>query len=138
MLTPVTHRIRGWVGPRAALDTEALGKILCLYRGSNSGRQVFRQTLYCSNTSYNLITLVSHKTNSCIVTLCALWNSKVESSSLVFFPASPLVSPAAAFYLHTLLNQKLSVYTCNIHKVLLLFAVTDLSLYPSRGKRLFF
>jgi hypothetical protein len=30
-----THCTGGWVGPRAGLDTEARGKILCLYRGSN-------------------------------------------------------------------------------------------------------
>jgi hypothetical protein len=36
----------GWVGPRAGLDAEARGKILCLYRGSNPGRPVRSQTLY--------------------------------------------------------------------------------------------
>jgi hypothetical protein len=30
----------GWVGPRAGLDTEARGKILCLWRGSNPDRPV--------------------------------------------------------------------------------------------------
>jgi hypothetical protein len=30
----------GWVGPRAGLDTEARGKILCLCRGSNLDRPV--------------------------------------------------------------------------------------------------
>jgi hypothetical protein len=36
--TPGTHWTGGWVGPRAGLDTEARGKILCLCRGSNPGR----------------------------------------------------------------------------------------------------
>jgi hypothetical protein len=35
--TPGTHCTGGWVGPRAGLDTEARGKILCPYRGSNPG-----------------------------------------------------------------------------------------------------
>jgi hypothetical protein len=30
-----THWIGGWVGPRAGLDTEGGGKILCLYQGLN-------------------------------------------------------------------------------------------------------
>jgi hypothetical protein len=44
--TPGTHCTGGWVGPRAGLDAEARGKILCLCRGSNPGRLVRRQTLY--------------------------------------------------------------------------------------------
>jgi hypothetical protein len=44
--TPGTHWTRGWVGPRAGLDAEARGKILCLCRGSNPGRPVRSQTLY--------------------------------------------------------------------------------------------
>jgi hypothetical protein len=34
------------VGPRAGLDAEVRGKILCLCRGSNPGRPVRSQTLY--------------------------------------------------------------------------------------------
>jgi hypothetical protein len=33
------------VGPRAGLDTEVRGKILCLYRGSNPDRPARSQTL---------------------------------------------------------------------------------------------
>jgi hypothetical protein len=44
--TPGTHCTGGWVGPRAGLDAEARGKILCLYRGSNPSRPVCTQTLY--------------------------------------------------------------------------------------------
>jgi hypothetical protein len=33
--TQDAHWIGGWVGPRAGLDTEATGKILCLFRESN-------------------------------------------------------------------------------------------------------
>jgi hypothetical protein len=33
--TPDTHWTGDWVGPRACLDTESRGKILCLCRGSN-------------------------------------------------------------------------------------------------------
>jgi hypothetical protein len=37
-LYPRTHCTGGWVGPRASLDTEARGKILCPCRGSNPDR----------------------------------------------------------------------------------------------------
>jgi hypothetical protein len=40
--TPGTHWTGGWVGPRAVLDTEARGKILCVCRGSNLDRPVFQ------------------------------------------------------------------------------------------------
>jgi hypothetical protein len=38
--TPGTHCTGGWVSPRAGLDTEAIGKILCPRRGSNPDRPV--------------------------------------------------------------------------------------------------
>jgi hypothetical protein len=38
--TPGTHCTGGWVGPRAGLDREARGKILCPCRGSNPDRPV--------------------------------------------------------------------------------------------------
>jgi hypothetical protein len=38
--TPSTHCTGGWVGPRAGLDIEARGKILCPRRGSNPDRPV--------------------------------------------------------------------------------------------------
>jgi len=34
-MTPGTHWIESWVGFSASLDTEATGKILCPYQGSN-------------------------------------------------------------------------------------------------------
>jgi hypothetical protein len=37
---PGTHCTGGWVGPRAGLDTEARGKILCPCRGSNPDRPI--------------------------------------------------------------------------------------------------
>jgi hypothetical protein len=37
---PGTHWTGGWVGPRAGLDTEDRGKILCPRRGSNPDRPV--------------------------------------------------------------------------------------------------
>jgi hypothetical protein len=36
--TPGTHCTGGWVGPRAGLDTEVIGKLLCPCRGSNPDR----------------------------------------------------------------------------------------------------
>jgi hypothetical protein len=41
--TPGIHRIGGWVGLRAVLDTEARGKIICLCRVSKPDRQVCSQ-----------------------------------------------------------------------------------------------
>jgi hypothetical protein len=38
--TPGTHLTGDWVGPRAGLDTEVRGKILCPCRGSNPHRPV--------------------------------------------------------------------------------------------------
>jgi hypothetical protein len=43
---PGTHCTGGWVGPRAGLDAEVRGKILCLCWGSNTGHPVPSQTLY--------------------------------------------------------------------------------------------
>jgi hypothetical protein len=45
--TPGIHCTGGWVGPRAGLDTEDRGKIVCPRRGSNPGRPARSQTLYC-------------------------------------------------------------------------------------------
>jgi hypothetical protein len=44
--TPGASWTGGWVGTIAGLDTEAWGKILCLCRGTNSGRPVCSETLY--------------------------------------------------------------------------------------------
>jgi hypothetical protein len=43
---PGTHCTGGWVDPRAGLEAEVRGKILCLCRGSNPGRPVCSETLY--------------------------------------------------------------------------------------------
>jgi hypothetical protein len=40
--TSGTHCIGGWLGLRTDLNTEAKGKTLCLFRGSNAGRPVCR------------------------------------------------------------------------------------------------
>jgi hypothetical protein len=45
--TPGTHWIGGWVGPRAGLDANARGKILCPCRGSYPDHPAHGQTLYC-------------------------------------------------------------------------------------------
>jgi hypothetical protein len=52
------------VGPRAGLDTEDRGKVLCPCRGSNPGRPARSQTLYCLSypaptTSYYINILCS-------------------------------------------------------------------------------
>jgi hypothetical protein len=38
------------VGFRAGVDTEARGKMICFCQGSNSGRPVYSQALYCLST----------------------------------------------------------------------------------------
>jgi hypothetical protein len=43
--TPGTHCTGGWGGPRAGLDTESRGDILCLCWGSNQARPVCSPTL---------------------------------------------------------------------------------------------
>jgi hypothetical protein len=44
--TPGTHWTEGWVGLRAGPETDAREKIICLCRGSNTGRPVCSQTIY--------------------------------------------------------------------------------------------
>jgi hypothetical protein len=46
------HWTGGWVGPRAGLDAETRRKILC--RGSNPGRPVRSQTLYCLSSHISM------------------------------------------------------------------------------------
>jgi hypothetical protein len=41
-----THWIGGWVGPRAGLDAETRGKILCPCRGANPDRPARSHTIY--------------------------------------------------------------------------------------------
>jgi hypothetical protein len=43
--TPGTHCTGGWVGPRAGLDKEARGKILCPCQGSNPDGPVFQSVV---------------------------------------------------------------------------------------------
>jgi hypothetical protein len=42
---PGTHSTWGWVGPRADLDTEVRGKILCLCRGMNFDHPVVQSVV---------------------------------------------------------------------------------------------
>jgi hypothetical protein len=43
--TPGTHCTGGWVGPRAGLDTEVRGKILCPCRGSNPDHSIVQSVV---------------------------------------------------------------------------------------------
>jgi hypothetical protein len=58
--TPGTHCTGGWVGPRAGLDTEVRGKILCLCRGSNLDSPVVQS-------------VVRHYTDCTTKPVCTLW-----------------------------------------------------------------
>jgi hypothetical protein len=49
------------VGLRTGLDTEARGKILFLFRGSNPGRPVCSQILYCLSYSDFLNNTYEHE-----------------------------------------------------------------------------
>jgi hypothetical protein len=44
---PGTHCTGGWVGPRAGLDTDVRGKILCPCRGSNEDCHYHIFTFIC-------------------------------------------------------------------------------------------
>jgi hypothetical protein len=72
--TPGTHCTGGWVGPRAGLDTEVRGKILCPCRGSNRDRPARSQTLYCLSypvspflftTHFNIIIRSTARSSNC-------------------------------------------------------------------------
>jgi hypothetical protein len=63
--TPSTHCIGGWVGLRAGLDTEAIGKILCLCRLSNPGNPVCSQDTILG---YPITPATSHLFLSCPTT----------------------------------------------------------------------
>jgi hypothetical protein len=60
---PGTHCTGGWVGPRAGLDAEARGKILCLCRGSNLGRPVCSQILYLLSYPGSVYTFTNNNNN---------------------------------------------------------------------------
>jgi len=59
---PGTHCTGGWVGPRAGLDTEVRGKILCLCRGSNPNRPVVQPVVrhYTAELPRLLLLLLAH------------------------------------------------------------------------------
>jgi hypothetical protein len=50
--TPGTYWSGGWVGPRAGLNTEAIGKSFCLCRGSNPDRPVVQSVVRLYWLSY--------------------------------------------------------------------------------------
>jgi hypothetical protein len=64
--TPGTHCTGGWVSPRAGLDTEARGKILCPCQGSNPDRPVVQP-------------VVRHLQNKCIrqILIRCWWGRKL-------------------------------------------------------------
>jgi hypothetical protein len=64
--TPGTHYTGGWVGPRAGLDTEVRGKILCLCRGSNPVRPVV-QSVARHYTAWDAPAPPGHKHQVCIL-----------------------------------------------------------------------
>jgi hypothetical protein len=67
-ITPGTHWIGGWVGPRAGLDAEARRKILCPCRGSKPDRPARSETLYC----------LSYRGSSCSQTPCTHMKQKTK------------------------------------------------------------
>jgi hypothetical protein len=57
--TPGTHWTEGWVGPRAGLDTEAWGKILCPCQESNLDWPVVQPAAW-HYTDYATLALRNH------------------------------------------------------------------------------
>jgi hypothetical protein len=65
--TPGTHWTGGWVDPRAGLDTEARGKILCPCRGSNPDRPVVQSVVrHYTAWATRLLNLYHIKNTGCI------------------------------------------------------------------------
>jgi hypothetical protein len=72
--TPGTHWTGGWVGPRAGLDTEARGKILCPRRGFNPivNKLVFSFLLQ-NNKSEHLHVWAQLTASQCIIPVTLIW-----------------------------------------------------------------
>jgi hypothetical protein len=75
------------VGLRDGLDTKAIGKTLCLCRGTNPGRPVCSHTLCSSILSSNFILIIS--TNNCDICVykfvfCQLARSKLSYFHLLY------------------------------------------------------
>jgi hypothetical protein len=71
--TPGTHWRRGWVGPRAGLDTEVRGKIICPRRGSNPDRPVVQPVVrHYTAWAMQIIKIVWH---------CG-WSHRVQNLSV--------------------------------------------------------
>jgi hypothetical protein len=77
---PGTHCTGGWVGPRVGLDAEVRGKILCLCRGSNTGRPVRSQTLYwLRNRTHGNNDYYDYYMQSVFI----IWHFKISMASLL-------------------------------------------------------
>jgi hypothetical protein len=64
--TPGTHWTGGWVGPRAGLDTEATGKILCPCRESNPDRPIVQPVDFIYKDFYKCILNKLYKADAAV------------------------------------------------------------------------
>jgi hypothetical protein len=65
--TPGTHCIEGWVGLRAGLDTGTRGKIICIYRGSNTPQHHKNKLI---KAVWEIITVYSENHTKPVNTFC--------------------------------------------------------------------
>jgi hypothetical protein len=79
--TPGTHCTGDWVGPRAGLDTEDRGKILCPRRGSNPDRPVVQPVVrhYTDWATRLLVTIWSR-------VICSLFDNAVSVTQPTWRP----------------------------------------------------
>jgi hypothetical protein len=82
--SPGTHCTGGWVGPRAGLDTEVRGKIICLCRGSNPAVQsgpIQSGNLYVAEFIFLVLFIFQAKT----FILCQMFSSEAYLPSLCWY-----------------------------------------------------
>jgi hypothetical protein len=80
--TPGTHCTGGWVGPRAGLDTEDRGKILCPWRGSNPDRPVVQPVV----RHYTMFSKVISSIHVFFLKLCRLCIFHPTASCMIWSP----------------------------------------------------
>jgi hypothetical protein len=124
--TPVTHWIWGSAGLRAGLDTEARGKILCIFRVSNPVRRVCSQTLYWPITQL-LHRAVSYGCGTVVEWWLAEENPRTRRRTCVSITSSITYLAGNQCALNPRLSyDKVSCLKCNVYDLYL----GSCNLYP--------